>query len=288
MSSLSRDPLVLAVLASGSRGNTTYIGDGRHGVLVDCGLSTRQLGKRLAAVGLARAPIDAVLVTHEHSDHVGAARVLSDALSRGRAEPLPFLMSRGTASSLRRACRPERIETVASGAVLQVGGLRITAHAVPHDAAETLCFTVATSRAHVAQVTDLGRPTRALVELLAAVDAAVVEFNHDVQMLMEGAYPPSLKERVRGPRGHLSNDQAGDLVAAASAGAPLRHVVLAHLSQDNNTPAKAHAAARAALGRAGRADVTVTVASQDTPRVLEVRRTAARRAASPAQMALFG
>ena len=219
---LHRD-VIVATLASGSRGNCTYVGDGAVGVLVDCGLSTAQVWKRLERLGLGDTRIAAVLVTHEHADHVGAARVLDERLYRRQGQRVPFHMTRGTRAGVNEKCIPTRIERVLPGEPFVVGDIRIEPWSVPHDTREPVAFAIEIRRARVGVITDLGRSTRLIEQLLGTLDVAVVEFNHDVEMLMDGEYPWSLKQRIRGSHGHLSNDQAAELIrvgASSPAQAP--------------------------------------------------------------------
>lgn len=264
MNLLFHDELVVATLASGSRGNCTYLGDGRRGVLVDCGISSTQVLQRLEAVGLGDTRIDAVLLTHEHTDHVAAARVLDDRLLARQGERVPFHLTRGTAVGMDKRCRPQKLVKVVSGEAFQVGrGWTVEPFTVPHDTMDPVGYALDLGFARACVLTDLGRSTRLVEEKLASVDVAVLEFNHDLEMLLEGSYPWRLKQRVRGPHGHLSNAQSAELVRR-SAGARLRHLVLAHLSQDNNRPELAVEAAEQALREAD-VGATVWVASQDTP-----------------------
>ena len=229
MNALFHHDTVVAVLGSGSRGNCTYIGDGRRGVLVDCGLSTRQITRRMADVGLEGAPIDAVFVTHEHADHVAAAGVLDRALFKRTGARVPFYMTHGTARGLNPKVRPTRIEELRAGSTVALGPLRISAHAVPHDTREPVGFAVQTPGARVGVITDLGRSTRLVEQVLSTLDVAVLEFNHDPQMLRDGPYPWQLKQRIRSPHGHLSNEQAAGLLTRGVS-ERLRHVVLPQLA----------------------------------------------------------
>ena len=250
---LFRREIQVAVLASGSGGNCTYIGDGQAGVLIDCGISARQVLQRLDAVGLGSAPIDAVLITHEHIDHVGAARVLCDRLHKDRGRWVPFLMTRGTRTALSPSVTPAAVEQVDSGATIQVRHLILDAFPVPHDTVEPVAWRVHVGGHHVGVITDLGRPTTLVEEKLRSLSIAVLEFNHDFEMLMAGSYPWQLKQRIRSSHGHLSNDQAAELLRRGL-GPELRQLVLAHLSEENNAPAKALASAAAALGEVGAQD----------------------------------
>lgn len=264
MSLLFHHNTVVATLASGSRGNATYVGTPRHGVLIDCGVSAKQILDRMAAVGLGEAKIDAVLVTHEHRDHVGAARVLYKKLLKRQGSHVPFYMTEGTARNVIPQCRPETYRRIHAGRALQIAGATITPVTIPHDTRDPVAYAVEVGPTRVGVITDLGRSTRLVEDLLSQLDVAVVEFNHDLDMLMDGAYPWQLKQRVRGHHGHLSNEQAGDLIRRG-AQQRLKHLVLAHLSQDNNTVDLAREAAMAALHDAGCHHVEVAVAEQDRP-----------------------
>ncbi len=256
----------VAVLASGSGGNCTYIGDGRGGVLIDCGISAKQVLGRLEEQGLGDAPIDAVLITHEHSDHVGAARVLCNRLHKKLGRYIPFLMTRGTRARLSEPMTPDAIELVEPGVAVELGHLLLDPFPVPHDTDEPIAWTVQMGAVRAGVITDLGRPTTLVQEKLRALSIAVLEFNHDFDRLMEGSYPWHLKQRIRSSHGHLSNDQAAELLEAGL-GEPLRHLVLAHLSEENNQPALALAAASRAL-RARGAEGRVTLAVGHVRRAL--------------------
>ncbi len=241
--------LTLAVLASGSSGNCTYVGDGRSGVLIDCGISTRRIHLALERQGLVDSPIDAVLITHEHSDHIGAARVLSNRLKKRFGHTVPFYMTPGTQEGAKPQCLPEHVVLCQAGESFQVGGLDVHPFPVPHDVLDPVAYRVDCGKMSVAVITDLGRPTALVAGHLQACDAAVLEFNHDEELLLQGDYPWHLKQRIRSNHGHLSNVQAADLLQAGLSDR-LRHLVLAHLSDENNRPALAAAAARRTLGEA--------------------------------------
>ncbi|MEO0600549.1 MAG: MBL fold metallo-hydrolase [Myxococcota bacterium] len=256
--------LIVVPLGSGSRGNCTYVGSASRGVLVDCGLSTRQVMLRLDAVGLGDVRIDGVLVTHEHADHVGAARILSNKLRERQGAPVPFFLTRGTEAHLNPRCRPEQIRFVTAGTPFRIGPFHITPTRVPHDVMDPVAYLVGFRGRNAFVVTDLGRSTRLVEQQLKKAHLAVVEFNHDRTMLRDGPYPWSLKQRVGGSHGHLSNDQAAELVAAGASDR-LQHLLLAHLSDDNNLPELALQAAHEALHRAGLRSVGVQVAPQERP-----------------------
>lgn len=258
---LFHDDLHVVSLGSGSKGNSTYIGNGRTGLLVDAGISTRQILARLDAVGLGGAPIDAVLVTHEHTDHIGSLGVLDRRIFKETGRHIPFFMSKGTDQGLPRNVRPTTITHVSAGQPFRWHGWTLEPWAIPHDTVEPLAWAVEVDDKRVGVLTDLGHVPRSLKLLLASLDAAVLEFNHDETLLMEGSYPWSLKQRIRGRRGHLSNRQAAALLASID-GARLQHVILAHLSEENNSPELALAAADEALRAAGATGVSVQLAEQ--------------------------
>jgi phosphoribosyl 1,2-cyclic phosphodiesterase len=257
--------LTAATLASGSSGNCTYIGDGHAGVLVDCGISTKQILLRMEEIGLGEAPIDAVLVTHEHSDHVGAARVLCKRLAKRTGRSIPFYMTAGTRSRVRPQSLPDAIEEIRAGEVIRIRHLLADPFSVSHDVAEPVGWRVGSGGTWAGVITDLGRPTALVVEKLRSLTLAVLEFNHDFELLMGGAYPWPLKQRIRSSHGHLSNEQAAALLEDALT-PTLRHLELAHLSDENNRPERALAAAADVLRRNGALEhVSLRVASQVTP-----------------------
>jgi phosphoribosyl 1,2-cyclic phosphodiesterase len=260
---LFHQELIVAPLGSGSRGNCTFVGTDRSGILVDCGLGPHQTFLRLAAIGLGNVRIEAVLVTHEHSDHVGGAAVLDRFLERRSGALVPFFFTVGTRRRTNEKCIPRNRIKVQAGRDFRVGRFLVEPVSVPHDTPEPVSYTVQLGDTRVGVITDLGRSTRLVEAQLASLDVAVLEFNHDLEMLLDGPYPWSLKQRIRGSHGHLSNEQSAELVVAG-ASARLRHVVLAHLSEDNNRPELAEEAAHRALDRAGRSSVGVTVAAQRT------------------------
>ena len=236
MLSLFARTLQVAPLASGSKGNCTYIGDGHAGVLVDCGVSTKQILARMETLQLKDAPIDAVLVTHEHSDHVGAARILSNKLYKRTGRRIPFFMTKGTAKGLNPRVVPDGI---------------VDPFTVPHDTHDPVGYRVRSGGVWAGVVTDLGRPTNLVERKLRSLSIAVIEFNHDLELLLGGTYPWPVKQRIRSSHGHLSNTQAAALLSAALPKSRIQHLVLAHLSERNNKPALAFAKAAEVLKEHG-------------------------------------
>ena len=233
-------------VGSGSTGNATLIeataGSRITRVLVDCGFSLRELDTRLARAGVPAAALAGVFVTHEHGDHVGCAVSLS------RRHGIPLYMSRGTWRAIGEPDAADvSVHFVRDMTPVTVGELELTPYTVPHDAREPLQLTCTDGDSKLGILTDAGCTTAHLVEQLQACSALLLECNHDEQMLQASRYPPSLKARIAGRLGHLSNSTAAEILAACRHPA-LRHVVAAHLSEQNNTPARAAAALASALG----------------------------------------
>jgi len=263
--SLFRRELKLVTLGSGSKGNCTYIGDGHAGVLIDCGISTKQILLRLEAAGLKDAPISAVLVTHEHSDHVGAASILCKRLRKRYGKAVPFWMTAGTRRGLFSKVVPDAVEIIQPGESFHVNHLVVDPFSVPHDTHDPVGYRVRSGGVWAGVVTDLGRPTLLVERKLRSLSIAVVEFNHDLNLLLGGRYPWPVKQRVRGSHGHLSNEQAAELLSAALPNSRLQHIVLAHLSKENNRPEKAFTAANDVLKKHGADNITIQIGEQREP-----------------------
>ena len=216
-----------ASLGSGSKGNATLVEAGGTLILVDCGFSARETARRLQRLGIEPAGIDAILVTHEHSDHASGVAALS------RKHEIPVYLSYGTARS-GRCDGSARTECFNSGESFRIGAVDIQSVAVPHDAREPCQFRFSHRHYHLGLLTDLGSITRHIVQSYRGCDALLLEFNHDIAMLMSGAYPPQLKRRVSSDWGHLNNRQAAGLLEALGEDGPDR-LVVAHISEQNNS-----------------------------------------------------
>ncbi|MEO6954745.1 MAG: MBL fold metallo-hydrolase [Polyangia bacterium] len=210
----------LAILGSGSSGNVALVESGGTRVLVDAGLSVAAITKRLDAVGVALEEIDALLVTHEHSDHVGCAATL------GRPIHAPG------ATLLKKRLVGTR---VLAGRRFVIGALTVDPVMLIHDADETVGYVFSDGRHRIGILTDCGQADAQIARSYAGCDVLVLEANHDPRMLVLGPYPPSLQRRVRGPRGHLSNEQSASMLQLIlAAGAAPSLVIAAHISQKNN------------------------------------------------------
>ena len=233
-------------LGSGSTGNATLVETGGlrpRRLLVDCGLGIRQLSVRLAQAGLADGDIDAIFITHEHSDHTGCARQFA------RRHRVPVWMSRGTQEGIGLPDFDGLLHTARDGEAIDLGELQLMPFTVPHDAREPLQLTCTDGASKLGLLTDLGHATAHLLAHLAHCDALLLECNHDSELLARSAYPPFLKRRVGGMYGHLSNAAAGEIARSVAHGG-LRQLVAAHLSQQNNRPELARQAMLEALGSA--------------------------------------
>lgn len=217
----------MASLGSGSRGNATLLQVEQSCVLVDCGFTLREIQRRAAERQVDLASLDAILVTHEHSDHSSGVAVLA------RHYDIPVYLTHGTLASGRIDNCPQ-IRTFNGDTTLQIGAFTVQAVTVPHDAREPVqyCFESGEYRAGV--LTDLGSVTSHVRNAFDHCDLLLLEFNHDRQLLAEGPYPASLKRRVGGDWGHLSNTQAVKLLGQLNL-QRLEHLVVAHISEKNNS-----------------------------------------------------
>ncbi|HSG89987.1 MAG TPA: MBL fold metallo-hydrolase [Pseudomonadales bacterium] len=225
----------LCSLGSGSRGNGTLVRHGDFCILVDCGFTLRQLEHRLAAAGLVPADLGAVLVTHEHSDHCTGIAALA------RRTGVPVHATAGTWRGMKRAPGPQD-GVLQADRPLVLGDVRVHPVTVPHDAREPVQFRIEAGGLGIGVLTDLGHPTRHVIERFSGCDGLLLEFNHDPGMLRASSYPEPLKRRVGGDFGHLANAQSAQLLQALEPDG-LQVLIAGHLSEQNNT----HEHARAAL-----------------------------------------
>ena len=216
-------------LGSGSSGNGLVVESGDTRVMMDCGFTLAETKARLERAGLAPSQIRGVVVTHEHEDHMGG--VARFALRYA----IPVYLTRGSAQWLPPDFPAVLVRFIDSHTPFAVDALWIEPFPVPHDAREPVQYVFSDGAVRLGVVTDLGTVTQHVVEKLSGCEALVIECNHDLDMLMDGPYPVSLKHRVAGRFGHLSNVDAGRLVEALDR-SRLRHLIAAHLSQQNNKP----------------------------------------------------
>ena len=250
-------------LSSGSTGNATLVeassarGTKPNRVLVDCGMRLSRLLELLAVADVQPADIDAIFITHEHSDHIGCVTQLASRYS------IPVWASSGTHAALQdmqlklRSRQPSHSQLVPGFEALvrigsdtcpiAVGDLQLNPFTVPHDAREPLQLTCSDGHVKLGILTDLGHASRHVIDSIAGCNALLLESNHDEEMLSNSKYPAFLKARVGGDFGHLSNVQAAELLSAVMHD-KLRHVSAAHLSQQNNHPSMAQSALAAVMG----------------------------------------
>ncbi len=241
--------VAMTVLASGSKGNCTLISTGRTRLLVDAGLSCRELLRRIALAARRASGIDAILITHEHSDHVGGLNVLAKKLK------VPVYMTGATHDVYCRYARDssgnritlERLETFEAGRAFEIGDVTVTPFTIPHDAVDPVGFTFRSEGIKVAVCTDLGYMPASVKHHIHGCQILMIESNHDLEMLRGGPYPWAVKQRVMSRVGHLSNDALADFLTTDYDGGA-EYLILAHLSEQNNHPEIARMTAERALG----------------------------------------
>jgi phosphoribosyl 1,2-cyclic phosphodiesterase len=245
--------LKLCVLASGSSGNCTFIGTEKTRILIDAGLSARRTAERLAEIGESPEAINAICVSHEHGDHIAGIRVLQ------KNYGMPVYANAGTFEMIGGDIKGARFTT---GSPFSVGDFSIHPFPIPHDANDPVGFIFSAGSLKVGIATDIGMVTNALRERLRKCHVVVIEANHDETLLHEADRPWSLKQRIRGNQGHLSNRTAAALMAEI-AGEGLEHLFLAHLSSDCNSPHHARTTFETVLAEAGHTHVKVRLTGAD-------------------------
>ncbi|MEH6616676.1 MAG: MBL fold metallo-hydrolase [Porticoccus sp.] len=214
-------------LGSGSKGNATVVDCDDTLILIDCGFSVRETEKRLTRLGLEAADFSAILVTHEHTDHIRGVLPLA------RKHQLTVMMTTGTCKALKDPFGVD-LKLISSDSEIKVGGLRVAPIPVPHDAREPVQYILRGAGVSLGILTDLGSITPHVVSSYRCCDGLLLEANHDIAMLANGPYPPSLKNRVGGDWGHLNNHQALHLLQNIEHN-QLQQLVLGHISQQNNS-----------------------------------------------------
>lgn len=255
--------LTITTLASGSSGNSLLVSGGDAHILIDAGISCRRITTALNQLHIDPMSLAAVLVTHEHTDHVCGLATLVKKL------PAPIYASVGTAYQLttRIGLPAERVLPFTAGDTFDIGPLHCTSFSTPHDAADSVGYTVELDGCKLALATDLGHVTDTVRRAILGSHLVVLESNHDIEWLRSGPYPYPLKQRILGDRGHLCNEAGADLaLQAARSGA--HTIVLAHLSSENNTPQRAYDVACRHLSANGidpERDIRLAVAPRTQP-----------------------
>ncbi len=239
--------LKLCTLASGSDGNCTYISDGKTNILIDAGISARRIVRELGMLEIGASEISAVFITHEHTDHICGLRALAE-----RCTELRIFASHGTARGIaeREHFLSERVEKVKTDCAIMVGDISVTAFKTPHDTYESVAYRIESGEKSIAVATDLGFVDDVLLDNIAGADILLLEANYDERRLHCGRYPEFLKQRIAGKRGHLSNKECAKC-ATLAINRGTRHVILGHLSAENNTPNEAYTEVHSALTRSG-------------------------------------
>lgn len=232
-------------LYSGSSGNCIFVGNEDTKILIDAGVSGAKIEKALCEIGEDAGEIKAILITHEHQDHIAGAGVLS------RRFNIPLYAGKGTwnkidSDKLLSKLNPENRITIETGKKFSIGTLSICSFNVPHDAASPMAYCVKSDCRKISVVTDMGFVTDEIRSNVTGSDIALIESNHDIEMLKFGRYPMHLKRRIMGTQGHLSNEGAAELITYL-ADKGTKHFVLGHLSKENNLPALAYEAAKSEL-----------------------------------------
>ncbi|MCS7314294.1 MAG: MBL fold metallo-hydrolase [Bryobacterales bacterium] len=253
----------LCVLASGSSGNATLVASARTRLLVDAGLSAREIERRLALAGESLERLDAILVTHEHTDHVSGLTALA------RRAPCPVFLTALTAAAIAWNGEPPPLELFPAGARWQIGDIEVTSFSVPHDASDPVGYCFQAEGRKIAIVTDLGYIPDAIRFQIRGADLLVLESNHDLEMLKVGPYPWPVKQRVMSRQGHLSNDAVAQYIRSHLEPCT-RTLVLAHLSENNNHPDLVRLVASQALRSRGLSTRLVVVEQRCQTEVFEL------------------
>ncbi|NLF93946.1 MAG: MBL fold metallo-hydrolase [Oligosphaeraceae bacterium] len=251
--------LGVTVLASGSSGNAILVHNHQEGLLIDSGLSLRELRHRMRSSGLPENLVKGILITHEHSDHIRGLRVCAEHFQ------VPVYASCLCAEKL-RYLDPAlgAVVRFAPGGEFQLGEFKITPFPLEHDAVDPVGYVISRASRKIGLAMDLGQAGRMTEFQLRSCDTLLLESNHDLNMLAASQRPWYLKQRILGPQGHLSNKQSSDCLARVLS-ANTRNVILMHLSRECNTEALADASARAELQKLQRTDVNLMVSHQDQP-----------------------
>lgn len=253
-------PVSMTILGSGSGGNCLYLETENIRILVDAGFSGRQISQRLATIGRAPEMLDAVLVTHEHTDHIKGLRTLCP------KHRLPVYCNRLTAEAIEAYLQQGfECRLFGTGASFELGDLTVESFSIPHDAQDPVGFLVHTPHSRIGICTDLGYASRLVMEKVRPANVLLLETNYDLQMLQDDRRRPwSLKQRIASRHGHLSNEEAARMTGLIVED-HLKHLFLSHLSRDCNTPDLARRSVSQCLDELGACHVQVATARQDVP-----------------------
>ncbi len=248
-------------LVSSSKGNAVLVSNGKTNILIDCGISKRRTADALAQAGVSPRDLDAILVTHEHNDHISGVGVMS------RGYDIPVYANEKTWAAMERALG--RVEEANKklfrvGESFEINGVGVTSFAIPHDAACPVGYSLFTEGLKLSVATDMGHIDESVVDSICGSDIVLLEANHDLAMLQNGRYPAALKRRILGQFGHLSNDSSAQ-IAVRLLRSGTRAILLGHLSEENNLPDLAYAAVKGALTGAGarlERDIRLAVANR--------------------------
>ncbi|MBR3928049.1 MAG: MBL fold metallo-hydrolase [Clostridia bacterium] len=254
--------LLFSPLFSGSSGNAVYVGEGDGGILVDAGVSCARIVKELEKIGVKPESLKAILITHEHTDHISAAGILS------RKFDLPIYATEGTWGGMADkvgAVQSKNVRIIDARQDFYIGKINVCPFSIPHDASDPCGYTFFSGNLKASIATDIGCVREGWLNAVAGSDIVLLEANYDEDMLKAGKYPYTLKKRILGRSGHLSNDDAGK-AAAELAKRNCRNIILGHLSKENNFPELADQTVRLALTEAGceiGRDVNLSIARRD-------------------------
>jgi phosphoribosyl 1,2-cyclic phosphodiesterase len=253
-------PVRLTILGSGSGGNCAYLESADTRILIDAGFSLRQIRHRLAIIGRTPENLSGILITHEHSDHTQGLAVIAQKLQ------IPVYCNRETRDAIEYQSGAKLLcRLFTTGASFEVGDLQVDAFSVPHDAQDPVGFLIQSADGNIGFLTDLGHATKLVLERVRRANALVLEANHDIKMLQDCPHRPwSLKQRILGRHGHLSNEAAAEAVEQI-ASTELRHLYLGHLSRECNRPELAQRIVEQRLQQIGAGHIHISVTSQTAP-----------------------
>ncbi|HTD85876.1 MAG TPA: MBL fold metallo-hydrolase [Candidatus Binatia bacterium] len=250
----------MTILGSGSNGNCTYLETEETRLLIDAGLSGRQVRQRMLTIGRAPEDLDGILITHEHTDHINGLVVLAAKLG------IPVYCNRLTREAIEATTEsPMSFHIFETGSRFAVGDVEVETFSVPHDAYDPVGFLIHTHAGRIGFLTDLGYATKLIIQRVRTANVLLLETNHDLKLLQDNPHRPwSVKQRILSRHGHLSNDAAADL-AEQIVSADLNRVYLGHLSSDCNRPQLAHDTLARRMERVGATHVHIEAAAQDVP-----------------------